>query len=65
VKRVPVGTVVETRWGRAVVTHDYWPNDPNYEITYTEGRYEGTTGSFTGVLPATPQNADERNADVP
>lgn len=56
-KRVPVGTRVLTCWGPAVVTHDHWPDDPNYEITYLSGAehrgvsIEGLTGAFTSVHP--------------
>lgn len=46
-QRVPVGTVVITDWGLATVTYDWWPGDPNYQITYDDG----THGAFTQVTP--------------
>ncbi len=46
-RRVPVGTTVQTLWGPAVVTVDLWPDDPNYEITYTdESQCPGVVGAF-------------------
>lgn len=57
VERVPVGTRVLTRWGRAVVTHDGWPDDPNYTIEYLPGAQHagvsiaGLIGAFPGVYP--------------
>ncbi len=50
--RVPIGTTVATIWGPAVVTGDLWPDDPNYEITYTaESRCPGVVGEFEHVTP--------------
>lgn len=50
-ERVPIGTEVcmtavapyGVKWGHATVTADFWPNDPNYEVTYPDGG----TGQFT------------------
>lgn len=56
-ERISVGTHVLTRWGRAVVIGDGWPDDPNYTVRYLPCAHhagvsiEGTLGAFPSVYP--------------
>jgi hypothetical protein len=58
--RLAVGTFVTTRWGDAVVTHDYAPADPNYAVRYLNGPHAGTTGAFTSLVPSLCPKHDRR-----